>query len=53
MARDYGEAGWWIRAVCEGEDDAVALMATVACELFHAFGDFDWVGSIGSSRRGF
>ena len=33
-----------IRAVCAGEDDAVALMATVACELYHAFDDFDWVG---------
>ena len=33
-----------IRAVCDGEDDAVALMATVACELHQAFDDFDWVG---------
>jgi GAF domain-containing protein len=33
-----------IRAVTEGEDDPVALMATVACELFHGFGRFDWVG---------
>ena len=44
MARDYGEAAQRIRAVAAGEDDAVALMATVACELFHAFDDFDWVG---------
>ena len=44
MGRDYGEAAGRIRAVCEGEDDAVALMATVACELYHAFDDFDWVG---------
>ena len=44
MRRDYGEVGGRIRAVCAGEDDAVALMATVACELYHAFDDFDWVG---------
>ena len=44
MPRDYGEVSARIRAVSDGEDDAVALMATVACELNHAFGDFDWVG---------
>ena len=44
MGRDYGEVAGRIRAVCAGEDDGVALMATVACELFHAFDDFDWVG---------
>jgi GAF domain-containing protein len=36
--------GQRIRAVCEGEADPIALMATVACELYHAFDDFDWVG---------
>jgi GAF domain-containing protein len=44
MARDYSEVAARVRAICEGEDDAVSLMATVACELYHAFGDFDWVG---------
>jgi len=44
MTRDYSEASARIRAVCEGESDAVALMATVACELYHAFDAFDWVG---------
>ncbi len=44
MPRDYAEVAGRIRAVCDGEDDAVALMATVACELYHAFDDFDWVG---------
>jgi GAF domain-containing protein len=44
MARDYTEVAARIRAVCEGEDDAVALMATVACELYHGFEGFDWVG---------
>jgi len=44
MRRDYGEVAGRIRALCAGEDDTVALMATVACELYHAFDDFDWVG---------
>ncbi len=44
MGRDYGEVAGRIRALCEGEDDAVALMATVACELYHTFDGFDWVG---------
>jgi GAF domain-containing protein len=44
MSRDYREVAGRIRAVCEGEDDAVALMATVACELFHGCEGFDWVG---------
>jgi len=33
-----------IRALTEGETDAVALMATLACELYHHFERFDWVG---------
>lgn len=33
-----------IRALAHGETDEVALMATVACELFHGFERFDWVG---------
>lgn len=44
MGRDYREVSTRIRAVCDGEADAIALMATVACELAHAFEDFDWVG---------
>ncbi len=44
MARDYTEVAARIRAVCDGEEDAVALMATVACELRHGLDDFDWVG---------
>lgn len=44
MSRDHAEVTARIRALCAGEDDEVALMATVACELFHAFDDFDWVG---------
>jgi GAF domain-containing protein len=44
MSDAYAEVAARIRAVCEGEDDPVALMATVACELFHGFEHFDWVG---------
>jgi GAF domain-containing protein len=33
-----------IRAILEGEPDWVVAMATVACELHHAFGWFDWTG---------
>lgn len=31
-------------ALCADETDAVSLMATVACELSHAFEQFSWVG---------
>ncbi|MEM8870311.1 MAG: GAF domain-containing protein [Pseudomonadota bacterium] len=31
-------------ALTEGEDDVVALMSTIACEVFHADERFDWVG---------
>jgi L-methionine (R)-S-oxide reductase len=33
-----------IRALIAGETDAVAVMATVACELHHSFECFDWTG---------
>lgn len=29
-----------IAALVEGEDDAIAKMATISCELFHAFDHF-------------
>ena len=44
MSDRYAEVSARIRALCAGEDDQVALMATVACELYHAFDHFDWVG---------
>lgn len=33
-----------IMAICEGEADVIANMATIACELFHGDARFDWVG---------
>ena len=33
-----------IVAICDGESDAIANMATISCELFHADSRFDWVG---------
>ncbi|MBP7000969.1 GAF domain-containing protein [Amaricoccus sp.] len=43
-ARPYPEIAARIDALVAGEDDPVALMATVACELFHGVEGFDWVG---------
>ncbi len=44
MAADYDTLSKTIVALTEGEDDAVALMATVACELHHSDDRFDWTG---------
>ena len=33
-----------ILALCDGEDDEIAIMATVASELYHDVNGFDWVG---------
>jgi len=33
-----------IRAICAGEPDVIANMATISCELFHGDERFDWVG---------
>lgn len=33
-----------ILAILDGEDDWIAAMATVACELHEAFGWYDWTG---------
>ncbi len=41
---DYPALAVRIAALTEGESDAVALMATVACELHHADDRFDWTG---------
>jgi L-methionine (R)-S-oxide reductase len=40
----YREVRARIDSLLEGEDDWIAAMATVACELHHAFGHYDWTG---------
>ena len=44
MPLDYTTLARTIASLTEGETDAVALMATVTCEVFHADDRFDWVG---------
>jgi L-methionine (R)-S-oxide reductase len=34
----------YILALCNGEDDELSIMATVAGELYHNVSGFDWVG---------
>ena len=41
---DYRALADRVAALTEGEDDAVALMATVACEVHAADDRFDWTG---------
>ncbi len=44
MRADYDDLRARIAALTDGEDDAVALMATVACEVHRADDRFDWTG---------
>lgn len=41
---DYRALAARLASLTEGENDAVALMATVACEVHHADDRFDWTG---------
>jgi len=41
---DYDNLLKTVAALTEGEDDEVALMATVACEVHHSDDRFDWTG---------
>ena len=41
---DYDHLAQTLGALCHGETDAVALMATVACEVHHAHAMADWTG---------
>ncbi|RHZ94048.1 GAF domain-containing protein [Cereibacter sphaeroides] len=41
---DYDQLDQTIEALCHGEQDTVALMATVACEIHHAHPLSDWTG---------
>lgn len=40
----YAEIHRRIEALLDGETDWIAAMATVACELHHTFGVYDWTG---------
>ena len=44
MPKSYAEVSARILALCAGERDRVALMATIAAELHQADARFDWVG---------
>jgi len=44
MIVDYTDLRQRVLAVCDGETDQVALMATVACEVHHSDARFDWTG---------
>lgn len=41
---DYAHLAKTIGSLTAGEDDTVALMATVACEVHHSDPRFDWTG---------
>src|SRR5210317_1488810 len=41
---DYPGLHKTIASLTEGEDDVIALMATIACEVHHADDRFDWTG---------
>lgn len=40
----YRDCAASILALSKSETDQISLMATMACELFHHFDRFDWVG---------
>lgn len=44
MAVNYKNLAQTLASLTEGETDAVALMATVACEVHHSDDRFDWTG---------
>ena len=44
MQQDYTALRDRILALCEGESDIIANMATISCEVFHSDPRFDWVG---------
>ncbi len=40
----YSNVSKRVLSLTEGENDPIALMATVACELYHSDDRFDWLG---------
>jgi len=43
-SEDWSAVSARIAALVEGEHDVIAKMATIACELYHGFERFHWVG---------
>ena len=43
-SQEYDRLFKSLDSLCEGEDDVIALMATIACELYTSFEKFNWVG---------
>lgn len=43
-AARYAEVRTRIGGLLDGEDDPIAALATVVCELHHAFDHYDWTG---------
>ena len=52
MDTPHDETEARIRALLEGEDDWVAAMSTVACELHQGFDHFHWTGFYRTVRPG-
>ena len=44
MVCDYASLAARVAALTEGEDDEIALMATIACEVHQSDDRFDWTG---------
>lgn len=44
MSLDYSDLAQRVASLTRGEDDQVALMATLACEIHHADARFNWTG---------
>ena len=48
---DHQEVYGRITSILDGEDDWVAAMATVACELHNAFDHYHWTGFYNNFTR--
>ncbi len=44
MKANYEDLRRQISGLCAGEDDIIAKMATISCEVYHADDRFHWVG---------
>ena len=44
MPLDFQQTIDEVRALCTGETDEIALMATISCHLYQQIEGFDWVG---------